>query len=106
MTYLHFTAKDFVLDAYFQRWILQPDTEIISFWETWLLYHPEKRPQIAEARLILLGLRFQSEAPVPDKAAEIWLRIQAANQIVSEPYKKRNKITFADLLLSTNNYNY
>ncbi|RIV24987.1 DUF4974 domain-containing protein [Fibrisoma montanum] len=55
--YHRFTARDFVLDDAFRRWILQPDEESMTFWHTFMLSHPEQQTAIDEAASMVLHLR-------------------------------------------------
>ena len=44
--YLHFSARDFASDSYFQKWILEDDLTANLFWEKWLADNPEKKPKL------------------------------------------------------------
>lgn len=61
MDYLQYTALDFVLDEYFQQWIVSPNEETDSFWDTWQLQHPEKEREIEEARQTIHALQFKTD---------------------------------------------
>ena len=53
MDYHNYSAKDFVMDEYFQRWVLRPDADTRSFWEDWLRHHPHQRSVVREARQLV-----------------------------------------------------
>jgi ferric-dicitrate binding protein FerR (iron transport regulator) len=53
MKYTTYTTLDFVMDEYFQAWVLAPIPESEEFWENWLQLHPEKKAMIKEATLLI-----------------------------------------------------
>ncbi len=61
MTYNYYTAIDFAMDAYFQRWVLTRDAEAVHYWQSWLELHPEKQAVIEEARDLLLAQNFKED---------------------------------------------
>ena len=61
MNYVSFTVADFTLDEHFQHWVLNPDEETHAFWDTWLLQHPEKAAEVANARRLIQSLRIGTE---------------------------------------------
>ncbi len=74
--YQHFSVNDFVLDDYFQSWILSPDENSDAFWSGWIKEHPERTNELEEAREILLHLRHSNYALTPETVSEIWKRVQ------------------------------
>jgi transmembrane sensor len=74
--YKHFSVNDFVLDDYFQSWILNHDENSEAFWASWLLEHPEKANDVREAKGILQHLRLSNYSLTPAAVSEIWKRVQ------------------------------
>ena len=73
MNYYTYTAKDFVMDEYFQQWVLRPDTETSQFWEDWLQHYPHQRSVVREAQQLVLLLA----ADKPVLSSEEAYRIKA-----------------------------
>ena len=58
------TTEDFILDKKFTHWVLHPNKELDSFWESFIIEHPEKKSQIRDAVLIIESLQpIQQEVP-------------------------------------------
>jgi len=74
--YQHYSVNDFILDDYFQSWILHPDESSSAFWSSWILSHPEKAHEIEEARGILHTLRLSNYILPTSAVSEIWKRVQ------------------------------
>ncbi|MBD0257372.1 MAG: FecR domain-containing protein [Cytophagales bacterium] len=74
--YRSYSASDFASDDFFQRWVLAPDGEAESFWQSFLGQHPEKAEAVAEARTILLHLGQDADAPPAGRKGVVWGRIQ------------------------------
>lgn len=75
MKYTEYTAKDFVMDEFFKKWVVKPTPELGSFWESWLLQHPEKKAEIEKARQIILLINFKSDEPSIEEFNKSWERI-------------------------------
>lgn len=80
MNYQSFSAEDFLLDASFKKWLLDPDPETIRFWETWLARHPEKRETIEEAKELLSLIQFRNQTLSDRDSDLLWKAILAARQ--------------------------
>ena len=79
MEYEDFSMNDFLLDEYFRRWITCPDANTSSFWESWLVQHPEKGQTVTIARQILLVLLSVREEEISEQEIErSWLKLQMA----------------------------
>jgi transmembrane sensor len=63
MKYKKAAVNDFISDENFQNWILQPNEEINEFWNNWLEANPERREEVADAREVLLNIKFKEEIP-------------------------------------------
>ena len=60
MDYKHYKIEDFVLDKSFEEWVNGKNQESIAFWEKWKMEHPERENEIAQAKEMILNLRFKS----------------------------------------------
>ncbi|QTE22566.1 FecR family protein [Polaribacter cellanae] len=61
MKYNYFGVEDFIKDEYFQKWILSTDEMTDNFWENWLLKHPNKKDDVAEAKRFILLMNFNPD---------------------------------------------
>ncbi|MGB3585556.1 MAG: FecR domain-containing protein [Tunicatimonas sp.] len=59
MDYQDFDAIDFILDDFFQEWVLHPSPTTDRFWQGWIGQHPEKEPTIRKALIAIQSLDFQ-----------------------------------------------
>lgn len=76
MTYDDYTAIDFALDENFRRWVKQSTPETERFWNEFIDRHPDKRPLIAEARLLVSRLKVNAETASPEQMQQLWERIR------------------------------
>jgi transmembrane sensor len=74
--YISFNTADFVLDEYFQRWILNNEESVENFWNEWILLHPEKAEEIAEAKVIVKSLSFKKFQLNDSEVKGLWEKIQ------------------------------
>ena len=74
--YSNYTVTDFVLDEFFQEWVIRPDKATNSFWEPWLRIHPEKTAYINEAKMIIVGIKFPFYRLSDNETKELWCRIK------------------------------
>jgi len=51
------TTEDFILNKEFTSWVLHPNKELDSFWESFINEHPEKEFKIRDAVLIIKSLQ-------------------------------------------------
>jgi hypothetical protein len=72
MDYHTYTAEDFILDQNFRQWVLNPDQVSNSFWEAWLVQHPEKVGVIEEARELLLEISSHKDILYDKEEHEMW----------------------------------
>ena len=49
MDYKQYSVEDFILDATFRKWVLDPDKDSHMFWRQWLDEHPQKAATVAQA---------------------------------------------------------
>jgi len=59
-------------DEKFVRWVYTSDSELDSFWTTWIQEHPEEEKEIQDARLLLLQLRSSEETGTTAEAIVIY----------------------------------
>ena len=78
MDYKHFNLVDFILDDFFQEWVLNPTPDADKFWQSWLLQNPEKESTVKKARAIMLDLDFEAIPPGRFNKNEILQNIRAA----------------------------
>jgi transmembrane sensor len=85
MRYSDFTVTDFTLDEYFQSWVFNTgDDSVRHFWDTWLVSHPEKGPDVAEARRLLQAIQFKNHSLHEDELAQLWNRIHQVDKSVPQ----------------------
>jgi hypothetical protein len=60
MKYQNYSTEDFVMDEFFQQWVIKPTYESSMFWRSWIANHPSKRQLIDEAKQIVIFLRFKA----------------------------------------------
>ena len=81
MRYIDFTVNDFAMDEYFQSWVFNSgDESIRNFWESWLLEHPDKRREVAEAKKLVESIRFSKHELSGDEVANLWVRIHSGDR--------------------------
>ncbi|MDB5263214.1 MAG: iron dicitrate transport regulator FecR, partial [Adhaeribacter sp.] len=77
MDYSRFTVQDFLMDDYFQNWVLKPDHENETFWRHWLIEHPQQKADILQARELMRSLDIKPAILPPAKVNKIWNNIEA-----------------------------
>lgn len=75
--YSHFSVNDFVLDEFFENWVLKPDQYSIAWWEQWLTENPHKRSEVEQAREIIKQLTFSKYSMTETDVAELWTKIKS-----------------------------
>lgn len=88
----HETIEDLLADRSFRAWVLKEPGDHLSFWETWIEQHPEKKPIAEEAAAIVKGLPFaiREKEVSPHVILEEWERLQ--ERISSEPSRRAVKL--------------
>ncbi|SHG90339.1 FecR family protein [Flagellimonas flava] len=61
MKYCKYEVEDFVMDEYFQKWILDSDSLTSNFWENWISDHPEKKEIVEKAKRQILLMNFDND---------------------------------------------
>lgn len=76
MKYSSYSETDFLLDEYFQKWVLNPDPMTQSFWENWILNHPEKMDEVKSAANLLRLMNYKDDDVLKeDELDMIWQNI-------------------------------
>ncbi|HEY5748515.1 MAG TPA: hypothetical protein VIU12_20740 [Chryseolinea sp.] len=76
MEVFKYSVKDLLLNESFQRWVLNPDEDGQSIWDSWQHGHPEHFELLEEARTILLQLRDRVEEEIDADEHEVWSRLE------------------------------
>jgi transmembrane sensor len=76
--YAQYTLTEFLEDDSFVQWVIDPDAKSNSFWQSFLMSHPEKGDVIREASSIIRVYRKQSTFINEEHRAEVWKRIDAS----------------------------
>ena len=63
MKYTHYTEEDFIMDEYFQKWILDDNREAQNFWENWLQENPAKKHLVDKAAGFIKTIHFVETSP-------------------------------------------
>jgi transmembrane sensor len=85
MSYEDFSAEDFLMDASFKKWLLDPDPATIYFWESWLTKNPDKRNTVEEAIEIFKLIHFQEYPFTANDSRQVWDNILAKRQGIPHP---------------------
>ncbi len=82
VNYSGFSVEDFLVDEYFQQWVLQPGRETDLFWQAFLRANPHQQATVAEAKALLQALRFEEDRQQQATAQveNVWQRIQITRQ--------------------------
>jgi hypothetical protein len=77
MDYSDFEIEDLASDGSFIRWVIYEDPEASKFWVSYQLNHPELRPKIERARVLVLNLRRAEDTlPAAAEMDKTWSSIQ------------------------------
>ncbi|MDN5213173.1 FecR domain-containing protein [Fulvivirgaceae bacterium BMA12] len=77
MEYSKFEVEDFIMDPFFQKWVLESDEMADTFWKAWLLDHPEKKAQVEEAIGVIKTLKFKNNKLSKEDFQDLWKDIIA-----------------------------
>jgi ferric-dicitrate binding protein FerR (iron transport regulator) len=79
--YARFSAKDFMMDEYFQSWVFDPGENTNSYWQSWLDENADKRTEVEEARTALLQLNFSAYHLPAEDVSQLWNRIRKTDAV-------------------------
>jgi len=86
--YRNFSSNEFVLDQFFNDWVIKRDETATLFWEQWCKDHPEKCKEINEATSILRQFTFQEHTLSNNDVAELWQQIKIYESVKVTPQPK------------------
>ena len=76
--YSQFTLTEFLEDDSFIQWVIDPDAKSNSFWQSFLISHPEKEQVVKEASSVILVYRKQVMFTNEERREAVWKRIDAS----------------------------
>lgn len=79
-TYKNFTEADFLNDEYFISHIIHPSSASISFWDLFVIEHPEKTLIVADAIKLVRAYRLQDRHDNELRQDAVWERINSTLQ--------------------------
>ncbi len=68
----NFSVEDFVLDAHFRSWVLQPTSSLNAQWDSYIAKHPSKVKDIVAARELVLNMSNKSPSITQSEKQEMW----------------------------------
>ena len=77
MNYADYSAVELAKDPHFQRWVLTKDQSAHTFWTRWLLEHPQKKEEVAEAIKIVELLEFDQDVERNQHFIDVWNEVYA-----------------------------
>jgi transmembrane sensor len=88
MTFLNYSAENFVANESFQAFVLGTNPGDVAFWTHWRLQHPSKQPEVDQAIQLIQLLAMEKKAvSVSLKQAEVQKLLIA----IKAPAKNRNR---------------
>ncbi|WP_223552192.1 FecR family protein [Aestuariivivens sp. NBU2969] len=75
MKYKDYSEQDFIIDDYFQNWVLKPDNMSNKFWSNLISNHPEKKVTIERAAYFVRVLSKDNETLKEEEFDDLWLDI-------------------------------
>lgn len=92
MSCKNFSTEDFVQDAYFRQWVLQPDPSSETFWHELLLKNPHQVDAIRQARVVVLNIQFQEANLSEAEIARIWEKIKQMNLMHEQADRNKREL--------------
>jgi ferric-dicitrate binding protein FerR (iron transport regulator) len=84
LKYQHYNVEEFLNDDHFRTWVLQPNSDVCSFWEQFLTAYPSQQANVEEAFVILKGAKgYFEEAHFSNASLEHLLQ----NMLLPTPQK-------------------
>ncbi len=75
-TYANYRLFDFLLDADFKRWVIEPDALMDKHWQSVLRAHPEQNDRIQKAIHIIKHLPSHPLTASNDRKENLWKKIE------------------------------
>ncbi|MFC5411944.1 FecR family protein [Larkinella bovis] len=108
MAYQNYQLEDFLKDDDFIRWVKNPTAEQNHFWDRWLVEHPDKVQTVAQAKQLILSVRYKySYQPSEADVRAVWERIQNTEpstkpaRLIRFPVSVSGLLRFAAIFLIT-----
>lgn len=73
-----YTARDFLMDDHFLRWVKAPDEELQAYWRQYVQWHPEASEPMQQARKMIIQLNFEQRIRSDADKIRIKARIDQA----------------------------
>jgi ferric-dicitrate binding protein FerR (iron transport regulator) len=90
-----------MMDPQFQRWVFDPDEQVVQEWEQWVAEHPEKEREVQEARRLLSAIKFKEYHPPVSTYSRIKSRIHESLHPQAKPYRYTSTIAQRPLAIRT-----
>ncbi|MFD2934258.1 FecR family protein [Spirosoma flavum] len=80
MNYETYNAEDFLFDESFRQWIEGTSPQAITFWEQWLVQHPDRTDVVKQAQELVRALNdhYRDDAPTDRFTSELDCLMQRA----------------------------
>lgn len=92
MDYQRYNVEDFVLDAAFRKWVLDPDHDSRIFWTQWLDDHPHKAATVTQAIELLRQIPVQQDRLSEQQIASMTKAIESGIDQLEKTAQKPAKI--------------
>lgn len=102
MKYTSYTEEDFVMDEYFQKWILAGDSGTRNFWKNWLKENPDKKNLVENAARLIRMIIFNEN----DELSENEVDGMFKNIVQKKNAPKANRVGNKNLTFDMGNYKY
>ncbi|MGD1891861.1 MAG: FecR family protein [Cyclobacteriaceae bacterium] len=85
MNYQDYSVQQFIEDPYFREWVYRPNQTSNQFWQQWLTQHPEKQPEVVQARSVLLSVQFKEYSVSEEEKDQVWRQIRQQRSVSLPP---------------------
>jgi ferric-dicitrate binding protein FerR (iron transport regulator) len=82
MKFKDYDIEHFLADDFFIQWVKNPDENNRHFWEKWMEQHPEKRPIINEAVILIRSIKYANKPEFTDR-----MYVETFENIIKEDEK-------------------
>jgi transmembrane sensor len=72
MDYLKYSAEDFALDEKFQKWVLEPNEEVVDFWEQWIKANPGQHVHVTNAKKLIRAAGLSKDPKLNEAYLSVW----------------------------------
>ena len=96
--YLQYDSIDFAQEQSFVRWVRKSNSEDLTYWQDWIIQHPEKKDEIDKAIILVNQVVFKENKVEVGSKEKVWTHIQesisketlSSNNESNTPKKKSN----------------